>query len=340
MVHPASRHLSLIDLVVTDDFIERRTKAATAIATRWRRLPNSVVALDKAGALADALVNTSAGGPVPASLRREVGGDIYRYAPTHNAGDAAHDFEVATVAGVGAIMALDSTAARSDSCSVFAEALSAAMDLANAKAPPRVADFWNDLARVARAQGDGAAERRRERQPINTADPAIAVAALAENSAKDAEEIDILWWTLNDWSTLADGRLSGLTAAEGAVAAAIELASLLNWPAVRAHRQLAHRNVADYAAPLALDQLGIEKTPFRARTNIALAPLAPTLVSYPRVFVALTAAMASSPLDADAALNAAGIDPQQSRPAWQWCERLVRELSLATAVAGKLGPLE
>jgi hypothetical protein len=340
MSHAATKHFAIIDVTITDDFIDRRTKAATTTAVRWRKLSNAASALGKASMLADAIVSAAAGGPVPAALRQEVGTDIQKHGPAHDPADVSRDFEVAVVAAVAAIIVLDGTAQRTEYCTVFAEALSAAMDMSAAKVPPRVAALWEDLALAARSMSDDVAERRRDRQPVDTADTAGALRALAANSRKDAEEIDTLWWALNDWSTLAEASLSKLPPPEGVVVAATELSHLLAWPAVRAHRQLAHRNLSDRYGQIALSELGVERALLRARIDSALAPLETLVTEHPRVFVALTAAMAATPALAAARLDAAQIDGSQSATAWNWCERLVRELSLASSAGAKPGPLE
>lgn len=337
MAHAATKHLSIIDVTVTDDFLERRTKAANTAAARWRKMSNPSGALDKASMLADGLLDAANGDPIPVPLRQEVGGDISKAAPTHDPGDETKDFEVAIVSSVAAIMVLESTATRTEHCNVFAEALSAAMDIADTKGAPRVAELWQHLAQAARTLGDGAAETHRRRQSVNKNDPTLAISALASNALKDQEEINLLWWTLSDWSRLCGSRLSSLPTAEGAICAAVELSNLLNWPAVRALRELAHRNVQDHNTQLELRALAATNETLRGRLAPVLGPLATLIEGHPHVFVALTAVTADNP---EAALTGAGINPKQSKPAWSWTERLVREISLAKSAGGVLGYIE
>lgn len=340
MPHAATKHFSIIDVVVTDDFVERRLKAANGLVTRWRKLNASAAALAKASLVAEGLVSTSNGGTVPGGLRQEVGAEISRHSPTHDADDAAHDFEVAIVASVAALILFESTTTRTEHCKVFAEAVSAAMDMSAAKAPPKVAGLWEDLSRTARAYGERAAEASRARSEVDTSDPTVAVRVLAENGRKDAEEINVLWWTLNDWSALGQGVVSAMPVADASIAASIELATLLKWPAVRAHRHLAHRNLPDRGSSLRLKDLVVGEEALRGRVQTALAPMAAVVSTHPAVFVALTSVMAKDAAAADAVFSDAFVDPEQTLAAWRWCERLVREISLAKSAGGNLGPLE
>lgn len=333
MAHAATKHLSIIDVSITDDFLERRIKAATAASTRWRKMSTPAIALDKANWIANGLLDAANGDPIPFQLRQEVGGDINKAAPTHDPADAGKDFEVAVVASVAAIMVLNSSATRSDNCNVFAEALSAAMDIADREGAPRVADLWTDLAQASRALGDCASEVHRRRQPVGS-EPTAAIAALAGNARKDQEEINLLWWTLSDWSSLGETRLSSMDTADGAIVAAVELSSQLGWPAVQALRELAHRNVRDHNAPLELQALKPGDKALRDRLAPVLAPLHDLVTGHPHLFVALMALMAG---DAGVALAGTRIDPTLTKPAWGWTERLVREISLAKSAGGSLG---
>nr|WP_294810186.1 GTPase-associated system all-helical protein GASH [uncultured Sphingomonas sp.] len=335
MAHPATNHLEIIDVTVTDDFLERRTKAANAICTRWRKMPTATGALDKANWVADGILDAANGGPIPFQLRQEVGAEIKKAAPTHDPADETKDFEVAVVSSVAAIMVLESTATRTDNCNVFAEALSAAMDIADNEGAPRVADLWTHLAQAARSLGDGASEAHRKRQAVG-GDPATAIAELAQNARKDQEEINLLWWTLSDWSRLGNTRLSSMATADGAIVAAVELAGQLGWPAVQALRELAHRNVKEHNAPLELRHLKAGDRVLRDRIAPVLAPLDDLIKGHPRVFVALTAVTAEDP---EVAMTGAGIDPKLTKPAWGWTERLVREISLAKSAGGTLGQI-
>jgi hypothetical protein len=326
MAHPATRHLEIIDVTVTDDFMERRTKAAISVANRWRKISAPTTALSTASTLITALTEAAGGRAIPVSLRSEVGAAINKAAPLHKVGDPKNDFEVAVVAAVAAIMAIDS-GNRSEQCAVFAEALSAAMDMASMRGPSKLQDLWVDLAKAA-ATSDTGAEASRARVPVDPQDQAAAIAALAANARKDQEELDLLWWTVADWSEIGNNRLSQMGTQDATVAAALELTSILRWPAVAGLRHLSHRNISNHGSKFAMGTLADLSEHVRPRVDAVLAPLTDMIGQHPHVFVALRAVTGGQSEDPAA---------QQQKPAWWWTERLVREVSLAKTAGGTLG---
>jgi hypothetical protein len=63
------------------------------------------------------------------------------------------------------------------------------------------------------------------------------------NAILDREEIDLLWWTLNDWSEIAEKKLSGLNQVQRAILGGIEISKILMRLPSKAHNLLALRTV-------------------------------------------------------------------------------------------------
>ncbi|WP_159085687.1 GTPase-associated system all-helical protein GASH [Burkholderia sp. MSMB0856] len=90
------------------------------------------------------------------------------------------------------------------------------------------------------------------------------VKALRTNAVLDREEIDILWWTLGDRSSLLDRQFSLAPTVPAALAAAVELGRLLRRPPSVAHKHLVLRQVRE-DVQLTLAELLSNLEPVRAK---------------------------------------------------------------------------
>jgi hypothetical protein len=66
---------------------------------------------------------------------------------------------------------------------------------------------------------------------------------LKSNAVLDREEIDLLWWALNDWSEIGATKLSALNDVQIAMVSAIEISKILRRLPARSHHLLAMRAV-------------------------------------------------------------------------------------------------
>lgn len=68
-----------------------------------------------------------------------------------------------------------------------------------------------------------------------------AVEALRTNAALDREELDLLWWALNDWSSLLKMRFSDLPGSPATIASGLEAGTLMRRIPSESHKQLVLR---------------------------------------------------------------------------------------------------
>ena len=139
---------------------------------------------------------------------------------------------------------------------------------------------------AARALVLASAENARQRKPVAEASVSLnddetpsqiekkltpgvvkVVNALRTNAALDREEIDVLWWSLSDWSETCGERFSGLAPEGAALVGGLELAGLLKRLPADAHRHLMLRHVANVAQKRDLASF-LEKTG-KARASVA-----------------------------------------------------------------------
>lgn len=131
------------------------------------------------------------------------------------------------------------------------------------------------------------------------------VKALRENAELDREELEFLWWTIEDWSNALDGRLSDADPLIRAVVAGIDGASKLRRLPASGHRNVVLRGVpSGHSAPLSalLDALGDLRPKLATSINVDQVKQSPTV--FP-----LFAAIASG--DADSSDAAIGRDARE-----------------------------
>lgn len=90
------------------------------------------------------------------------------------------------------------------------------------------------------------------------------------NANLDREEIDILWWSMNDWSEIANKKICHLNEAQQVIISSLEIARLLKRLPDKAHHILATRNCSHetmYTGEEVKDQLGELITPIIADLN-------------------------------------------------------------------------
>jgi hypothetical protein len=92
------------------------------------------------------------------------------------------------------------------------------------------------------------------------------IEGLRQNAALDREEIDLLWWSLGDWSTLQQRHFGQLPMGVAAVTSGIESAGLLRRLPSEGHKQLALRHIKDDTnqnAKTLVESLAANREPIR-----------------------------------------------------------------------------
>ncbi len=69
------------------------------------------------------------------------------------------------------------------------------------------------------------------------------VEPLKTNAALDREEIDLLWWVLNDWSNIAERKISEVNQVQNAVLCGLEISTNLRRLPSDAHYKLAVQSI-------------------------------------------------------------------------------------------------
>lgn len=112
------------------------------------------------------------------------------------------------------------------------------------------------------------------------------IESLRQNAALDREELDLLWWTLSDWSTIQGQPFSRLDVRVAAITAGIEGAALLRRLPSVGHKQLILRHVKDDEI-LAIAML-MESLREKKQAISASVPQSQIAKAYPRVFSLLS----------------------------------------------------
>lgn len=154
-------------------------------------------------------------------------------------------------------------------------------------------------------------ERRWQEGPLKAID------ALRLNATLDREELDLLWWALNDWSAIFKTSLSKLDNDVVGLAAGLEMGSLLKRLPATAHKHLATRCIKEehsYALGDLLDAIGNQAA------NLARMHAENTLPNTcPHVFPLLTALRTG---------QAKGSGSKEARTRREWAARALLESAL------------
>ena len=148
------------------------------------------------------------------------------------------------------------------------------------------------------------------------------IRAFRSNAALDREEIDFLWWCLNDWSELLERPYSsGKNPAALAIASGIEVGRMLKRLPASAHRHLVLRNVNDKNS---LNLVELRQTVEELRDSL-LSPYSRSKMmrSNPVLFPLLHALKSTSHSSAPS---------QQKRSLSEWSARALLESSMAELI--------
>jgi len=320
------KHLRIIDPGVSDDLVTRRMAAIKDLATRHRKQTS----LSSQLSLAEAVVRAFDGAALADPVRGQIVGAIRKAAPSFlDEGDV--DLDLAIVAILSAAAAIDTSSdTAATQMSFLASALSLGLSFRGEVADPKLEVLRSELLALARSRAAKSSVKSRERgvipHPLDQTNYLRAAAVMVENARLDREELDLLWFVINDWSALADCRISTSSPAVSAIVSGIETAGLLAETAARAHRDLALRNLSDTDGIRSARQLADEVISLRAAVRAVLSRALNSIERSPTIFPALAIATMESS-DLGAALPT-GINDAIEMRLIDWCRRVVDEASL------------
>lgn len=244
-----------------DEDVKRRNAAVATIQAWILAFNDPWMAIRLASALADSLADGQARDEFALKVEQSIVG----------AGSAAfvrenHDLEIVVVALVSA---LDLVRRESDdngwsSVGALAAGLWSALSFQSPIVQEPIELLRQELLVAARERTMLSAERSRKRAPVPEIGPLTLpeaqpagmrannayrkateplVKALRENAELDREELEFLWWTIEDWSNALDSRLSDADPLVRAVVAGIDGASKLRRLPASGHRNVVLRGV-------------------------------------------------------------------------------------------------
>lgn len=260
MLQTIGEWYKLIDLDLTDELLEKRRSAASALVDDWAKLPVDA-AID---AVAFALDTFSNDRKLRNGTRETVLAAVLNAHPSFDPQQATADADLKTCCAVALNEFFVRQAERRSilrSSVLPASCTAAALRWRTTKSGVHVSQCMNSLLQNAEAILDAADERRRVRKDLpadkfknslaedgatlSTAGEAIDL--LYSEMLKDWEEIQALWWVFGGYSHLRKSAFQDLSASDAAIVAGCELAQIIKAPATFALTALCAR--ATRAAP-------------------------------------------------------------------------------------------
>lgn len=244
-----------------DEDVSRRNAAVAAIQSWITALDDPWSAILLASALADGVADGRARDEFASEVEQAI----------VNAGSAAfvredHDLEIIVVALVSALdlIARERDASGWTPVDTLAAALWSALSFQSSILEEPIEVLRQEVLVASRARTMRVAEQSRKRVPVPEIGPLTLpeaqptgsranaayrkateplVKALRENAELDREELEFLWWMMEDWSEVLDGRLSDADPLVRAVVAGIDGASKLRRLPASGHRNVVLRGV-------------------------------------------------------------------------------------------------
>jgi hypothetical protein len=253
-------HVRIFEASPTDDFVQKRQSAITALSRQFQERKTFSDILELADGLAAALAHK---GRPPDWLSVQVATALKDVSTSFVM--EGHELEARVCALLAAATYLasavpgDALTSRSD---VLALGLWSALSFQKSLAHVKLEKLRADLVGLARELATNAAERSRTRAHVPDATftlveaeglagldrklkagPLKTLEALKLNAELDREEIDVLWWVLGDWSAIYGGKFSSMDEHLSPLVASFEIAQLLKRVPGEAHKNLILRLV-------------------------------------------------------------------------------------------------
>lgn len=295
-------HMRISTLSPTDDEVNSRRAAGTALATTWSKPKGTVGAMERAQLVAAALWSDLP----PDTLAAEVQAAVQAHSSSFLASDRPLEVGICAAVAVGAMLEAKINPEGFSQADVFATALWSALSF-----QPALQDAKREAMRIevlegVRTRAMEASELARDRSTVDEfgafavadSDEAKTTAnfkkatgdtikALRRNAALDREEIDFLWWTMAARSRVLKKPLQAIDEPIRAVVAGIEAAQYLRRLPCEVHRELVLRSLD---ANPSLNLNGLIATLGESRGEIAAAYLGSAVATaQPMVFPLLNA---------------------------------------------------
>lgn len=306
-------HMRISNLSPTDDEVNSRLAAGTALASTWAKHKSPVAALERAQHVAAALWCDSP----PAALAAEVEAAVQVHSSSFLASDRPLEVGICAAVAVSSVLESKFNGDGFSQTDLFATALWSALSfqpaLHDAKREAMRVEILNgvrdrameasDMARTRSAVDDfGAFAIAESDETKTTANFKKAtgdtIKALRRNALLDREEIDFLWWTMVARSRVLKKPMQAIDEPIRAVVAGIEAAQYLRRLPCEVHRELVLRSLNDNL-PLNLQELIAALG--ESRETIAAAYLVPAAAAKQPMVFPLLNSIETGVVDADGA---------------------------------------
>lgn len=306
-------HMRISTLSPTDDEVNSRRAAGTALAGTWAKGKTVAVAFERAQQIAAALWSDVP----PATLAAEVQTAVQEHSSSFLASDRPVEVGICAAVAVTAMLESKNNVDGFTQVDVFATALWSALSFQPALQDAKREAMRGEILEGVRARAMKASELSRARITVEDfgaftvvdGDEAKTSAnfkkatgdtikALRRNAALDREEIDFLWWTLVARSRVLKKPLQAIDEPVRAVVAGIEAAQHLRRLPCEVHRELVLRSL-DTNPSLNLNALIAALDESREKIAAAYSDTADA-TAHPLVFPLLNA-IGTGVLDADGA---------------------------------------
>ncbi|MBL4603040.1 MAG: hypothetical protein JKY84_09845, partial [Emcibacteraceae bacterium] len=277
-----SAHVRIFNKNPTDDFVEKRIKIVKEIKKGQMKLKSVDELLRFANSIALGFLN-------PASLPDEMLSEIESIIKSESSAfvRANHEMQIFVCAVLSVLTYIEdekSTAGSIKCVEVISSGLWSALSFQNPLREAKLEHLRQELLQLSQKRVISAAHSSRDRTivrpqstikvPANTKiqgaiDLVIkatskSISALEENAVLDREELNVLWWTLENWSKLLNANFSNAEPESAIIAAGLELSQLLRRLPTDAHKHLILKNVTienkDISLPDLLKKMGDSKS--------------------------------------------------------------------------------
>lgn len=257
-----ARHVRIFDKEPSDDLVTKRAKTISSLAEKFLKLKNYDDYFQIGEDIARALESETF--QLPDERVSELEAAIQAESPAFNRDQ--QNLQMLTCLMLAALTVVQDASVNSTSwgrpeivgCSVWL-----ALGIQVNRPEAKVEALRAELVEASRTLIQRSAEAARMRTPV--ADPAVKVTELTEakiaegvnkgllksvevlrqNAALDREELDLLWWSLGDWSVLQAAPYKTLPAQIAAVTAGVEVSELLRRLPSEGHKHVALRHIVD-----------------------------------------------------------------------------------------------
>jgi len=349
MSYSIAAHLQIVKLELTDEYVEKRSKAITALCAWLGKRPARELV-----SLASAITSMIEGEPIPDQLSAVVAKEITAVSPAFVASEetSLEQRVCLILAAVEAVRAQKPDGKRANLFGIFSSATVLGLDVAKQPNDGKLGALFNDLrvqcedfqsqhAEIARQRlpvPPGAAGKTDEQTwevhfPIYKRAADEQTRCLKHNSELDREEIDLLWSALVDRSQYLEGKRSSYAPATIAVLSAMDISRLLVRPCARAHLDLACIHLPKECNQFSLTAFADINESLRAQIKLDFEQGLETIIANPKIFQVMWTILNSEAGSDPKVFERAGLGGDVNQSLVAWTRRALRELSIARTLA-------